>query len=108
MGGLKGDYDTSQSPDHLAVLNVEAPVFPFSGNTQFNIFAKVFVLQSDVMCHDTCYYADNAGKLHKYSTDYQFVKTLEFSGGCNDNQSLIGVDDDCRGYRQYVAGKKCE
>ena len=81
MGSSKGDYDVNQSLAISVALNVEAPEFPFSSNLQFNIFAKVFMLQTDVMCRDTCYYADNAGRLHKYVIGKQSAKALQsFSG----------------------------
>ena len=107
IGSLKGDYDRNQSPANLVALNVEALDFPFSSNTQFNIFAKVFVLQTDVMCHDNRHYVHNAGKLHKYVSDIQYVKILESFGGLdNEGQCIIGVKDDCYGHSQYVRGEK--
>ena len=54
IGSSKGDYGVNQSPAISVALNVEAPEFPFSGNLQFNIFAKVFVLNSHVTCCDAC------------------------------------------------------
>ena len=105
MGNVKGDYHRNQSPVNLILLNVEAPVFPFSSDTHFNIFAKVFVLQTDIRCHDDHYYVDNAGKLHKYFSEFQFVK-MSFSGLGNEGQNIISVNDDPYGYSQYALGEE--
>ena len=70
-------------------LNVEAFEFPYKGNSQFNIFAKVFVCQMGTRDWDTCCYIDNAGTWHKYDSSKQCKIKLKNYGNChNDSQSV--------------------
>ena len=78
-------------------LNVEALEFPYRGNSQFNIFAKVFLCQMGSR-GDTCCYIDNAGRWHKYDSDKQLK--LKNYGNCHNDSQIV--------YAGYNEQGECE
>ena len=88
------NYQFSVPP---APLNVEALEFPYRGNSQFNIFAKVFVCQMGSR-GDTCCYIDNAGRWHKYDSNKQLK--LKNYGNCHNDSQIV--------YAGYNEQGECE